>query len=263
MDVEVEWEGGDLHGKVGEHTIQCKVTRLASAIQEEHLHQSDVSTDEHGRQVVVQCFLVPFTILDTDECSLPSGHSMRHKCHAPAVCVNTIGSYECLCLRLDDTPHKRSQEGAADEKFWADIAKQDRSPWELSLNSVDASSCPSTASTHGCCPEFGHSSQGSLCRSLFRCPVDLCRSGHDCVPSAKCELADSPQKRPNFTCKCPRGLMGNGHACRPGIDAKPEPKVKFDGITPTEETLKHNYYCGCATPVVDACAGFPPCTGMI
>jgi hypothetical protein len=55
--------------------------------------------------------------------------------------------------------------------------------------------------------------------------------------------------------------MGNGHACRPGIDAKPEPKVMFDGVTPTDETLKHNYYCGCTTPVIDACAGFPPCKG--
>jgi hypothetical protein len=57
--------------------------------------------------------------------------------------------------------------------------------------------------------------------------------------------------------------MGNGHACRPGIDAKPEPKVMFDGVTPTDETLKHNYYCGCTTPVIDACAGFPPCKGTL
>ena len=262
LDVEVEWEGGNLHGKVGEHTVQCKVTRLASAIQEEHLHKDDViSTSEDGREVIVQCFLVPFTILDTDECSLPSGHSMRHKCHAPAMCVNTIGSYECLCPRLD-APDKKVLEGAADEKFWAEIASQDRSPWELSLDSADASSCPSSPSTNGCCPAYGHTVQGSECRSNFRCPVNSCRATHDCAPNAKCELEASPRKRPNFRCKCPSGLMGSGHACRPGIDAKPEPKVMFDGVTPTEETTKRNF-CGCTAPVVDACAGFPPCKGTM
>jgi hypothetical protein len=56
------------------------------------------------------------------------------------------------------------------------------------------------------------------------------------------------------------GLMGNGHACQKG-DVKPKPMVKYDGVTPTEETLKHNYYCGCTKPEVDACAGFSPCQG--
>jgi hypothetical protein len=54
--------------------------------------------------------------------------------------------------------------------------------------------------------------------------------------------------------------MGNGHRCRPG-DIKPEPKVKFDGKTPTELTVKNNYFCDCTKPVVDPCDGFPPCTG--
>jgi hypothetical protein len=53
--------------------------------------------------------------------------------------------------------------------------------------------------------------------------------------------------------------MGNGRKCRPGIDPKPVPKVMFDGKTPTEETIKNNYYCDCTRPVVDACTGFPPC----
>ena len=56
--------------------------------------------------------------------------------------------------------------------------------------------------------------------------------------------------------------MGNGRACQKG-DAKPKPMVKYDGVTPTEETLKNNYYCGCTKPEVDACAGFAPCQGTI
>jgi hypothetical protein len=55
--------------------------------------------------------------------------------------------------------------------------------------------------------------------------------------------------------------MGNGKTCRPGIDAPPEPKVMFDGVTPTALTVKNNFYCGCTKPKVDACSGFPPCQG--
>jgi len=55
--------------------------------------------------------------------------------------------------------------------------------------------------------------------------------------------------------------MGNGRNCRPGVDASPKPMVRFDGVTPTEETVKNNYYCGCTKPQVDACEGFPPCAG--
>jgi hypothetical protein len=57
--------------------------------------------------------------------------------------------------------------------------------------------------------------------------------------------------------------MGNGKACRPGIDPKPEPKVMFDGVTPTETTIKNNFYCGCNKPIIDACSGFPPCKGTL
>ena len=35
----------------------------------------------------------------------------------------------------------------------------------------------------------------------------------------------------------------------------------FDGVTPTEETVKNDYYCDCTKPVLDACSGFPPCKG--
>jgi hypothetical protein len=56
--------------------------------------------------------------------------------------------------------------------------------------------------------------------------------------------------------------MGNGHKCVPGIDRMPPaPKVMFDGVTATEDTIKQNFYCDCTTPVVDACSGFPTCQG--
>lgn len=237
--------------------MQCKVTRLASVIQDESM---EVFTDDEGRSVVSQCFHVPFSILDTNECTLPLGHVMRHRCHESTICINTIGSYECVCSLLDKSSNPS---GTADPDIWATLASQERSLWELSFNTTGRTSCPSSASTHGCCPESGHTKDGSSCRAAFRCPVDPCAypSRNDCAARATCARQPTPVEDPNYYCQCPLGLMGNGKMCRPGIDPKPEPKVMFDGATPTEETRKHNYYCDCTKPVVDACAGYPPCTG--
>lgn len=84
---------------------------------------------------------------------------------------------------------------------------------------------------------------------------------NDCADNADCVRSEKPTDSPNYTCQCPEGLMGNGRLCQEGIDPKPEPKVMFDGKTPTELTIKNNYYCGCTKPEVDACSGFPPCKG--
>lgn len=262
VDVKVEWSGGDLHGRVGEHVVQCKVTRLASAIHPDNRDGDEAMTqDEDGNDVIVQCFQIPFTIEDTNECELSSGHVMHHRCVGPAICVNTIGSYECLCPKLGDLG--LSFDGVADETFFVNAAQQDRGPWEVSVGRSSESSCPSSASTHGCCAGFAHSKEGQICRSDFRCPVDPCVSGNqsDCDASAQCIRADTPLSKPQYICHCPHGLMGNGHRCRKGIDIEPKPMVKFDGVTPTEETLKNNYYCGCTHPQVDACEGFPACGG--
>ena len=259
VDVEVEWTGSDLHGKVGDHMIQCKVTRLVSAISG-HVPEEETVEDSEGRQVLLQCFQLPFTILDTNECILPEGHVLRHKCQDPALCVNTIGSYDCLCPKLGE-----SQQGdlEGDEGFWKQVAEQPRSPWERSYSSPSKSSCPSSASTHDSCPRLAHSIEGKACRAAFTCPKDPCVAGRNtCSSNAQClRVEENPLATPNHDCVCPKGLMGNGHACGKG-DVKPKPMVKYDGITPTEETLKNNYYCGCTKPEVDACDGFDPCKGM-
>jgi Calcium-binding EGF domain len=261
VDVEVEWTGGDLHGRVGEHIVQCKVTRLASAINLDKRDPGDAITqDQDGRDVIVQCFQLPFTIEDTNECELPGGHAMRHECTEPAMCVNTIGSYECVCPKLGEAG---SIDGTVGQEFFANIAQQGRGSWEVSFGLSSESSCPSSASTFGCCTGFAHSNEGKMCRSGFRCATDPCGAGNlnDCDSSALCVRADTPLSKPQYLCQCPRGLMGNGHRCRKGLDAPPKPMLKFDGVTPTEETLKNNYYCGCNQPQIDACEGFPPCEG--
>ncbi len=348
VDVEVLFTGSEIHRRVGKHTVQCLVTRLlysadangradgagkpaassasasststsvesnentegASELENDNFKFQTRGVDEDGRDVVTQCFLVPFTILDVDECKLPLGHSMRHECIEPAICVNTLGSYECLCPSSMSSDENNTSndtvniELASSEKeeivtqFWNQITQSEtstRTPWEKSLPSSKKSSCPSRASTHGCCDVNGHSLDGSSCRSQFRCPTDPCvntvesesgrdsnsisssrsrsrsrtqknsssnDSGHDCVSTASCIRAATPIDVPSYTCECPPGFMGSGHNCRPGIDViPPRPKVKFDSVTPTDETVQNNFYCGCTKPIVDPCAGYHECTG--
>ncbi|KAL7581786.1 hypothetical protein ACA910_022317 [Epithemia clementina (nom. ined.)] len=279
VNVEVGYHGDDLQGKVGEHLVKCEVTRLASVLPDDMKEQAFV--DDIGRQVVSQCFEVPFTILDTNECTLPLHHPLRHQCRAPAICINTNGSYDCVCPRMADkdaaepttatensaNPRSSSKYPPAgatvDEQFWVDLQAQERGPWEVAYNSSSRSTCVSMASTHGCCPVRANTKDAMLCRSGFHCPISPCAShkDNDCADTAKCVRKHNPNIPKNYECQCPQGFMGNGHKCRPGIDLKPEPKVRFDGVTPTEETIKHNFYCDCTIPVVDACSGFPPCTG--
>ena len=223
-DVVLNWSGSDVHlALVGDHFIQCTVTRL-------------VKTESRDRkELVEQCWEVPFTIVDTDECTLPPGHAMAHKCQWPSKCVNTVGSYECECEAIDTSIS---------------------SPWNVALPS---SSCSGRKTTEGCCSFDAQSDEG--CRTEFSCPVDPCdnpRQKHDCDKMAVCQRTSLPGSKPNYVCKCPHGTLGNGRKCI-SSDAKQVPKVQADGITPTAQTLSRTY-CSCTKPVIDPCDGFYECS---
>jgi Calcium-binding EGF domain len=368
MDVEVEWKGSDFwkvnhdhhhhhhHSmiRVGEHMIQCKVTRSvpSSSTTLSSTSMDNNDDDEYPHQVrdkehnetqqpnddmlsltTTECYHIPFTITDTNECFLPNDHPMKHQCDIHStICVNTIGSYECICPRIlqqeqNDQHHHHYQQQQQQQQqqdnehhgnhdpnqiqfgmtitdpiaFFTllhDNHSNDRTPWELSYKSISQSSCPYQPSTFGCCEDYHHptshptttssstSSSSSSCRAQFHCPIDPCSQPeyNDCSSHATCVRKVTPSIRKvipssstvtatttnhhqhhhphhrEYTCKCPLGYMGNGYQCQKD-DAIPQPKLKYDGITPTDDTIKHHMYCDCTIPIIDPCDGYTSCTG--
>ena len=257
VDVEINWSGAELHRRVGDHIVSCTVTRLAETVNAESPGVSK-TTDEYGREVVSQCYEVPFTISDVDECSLSRSNPWAHQCQLPSVCVNTQGSYECVC---PSGLFPKIPDGSADA-YLEQIGKESRNAWELSTSKGP---CPSKASTFSCCNDDGQSVEGRQCRSQFSCPSDPCSAEPPaCDSSAVCHRTVSPLARPNYTCVCPEGSLGSGKSCPRNSRKRLEPKVKYDGATPTEETrraLEAGAICGCRKPIVDVCDGFPKCPG--
>ena len=147
--------------------VGCTVTRLLEEVTKETDESEgvvedadigEVSVDEFGRRVVSQCFEVPFSILDVNECAAKEGHAWKHACPPLSVCVNTVGSYECLCKSFHRRTYEELISGyqfAADDQFWTDVDAERRSAWEKLLPGASdegVSTCPGgSVIAKGCC----------------------------------------------------------------------------------------------------------------
>ena len=248
QNVQITWDGSTLRQQqngVGLHHVQTLVERSTTSQQ--------------------QCFIVPMEIQDTDECTLPPSHEWYHKCHSSAVCINTIGGYECLCPLLNPQHQsiliekfqanmKSNSIGTTQQQEWDDSISHpfgNRSLWEVNLPissdskiTTAVNKCHGEASTKFCCDSDAHSVQGRICRSTFICPMDPCNSTSSPSPCdaklATCTRSIHPWDTPNFSCTCPEGYIGNGHAC--------------PSTTLTDEDPYSYYLCGCKPIQVDLCA---------
>ena len=108
--------------------------------------------------------------------------------------------------------------------------------------------------------EFEETKNNKKSNRKIKDKTNLTSSSSPCASSATCARTDNPLAHPAYTCTCPKGTIGHGKKCRPGMDPTPQPKVGFDGVTPTSETMQHmKHYCGCTKPTIDPCVGSPPC----
>ncbi|CAN0206003.1 unnamed protein product [Ascophyllum nodosum] len=166
----MDYSGQGINRKVGKFTATAIITRVGPGDVDEEL-----------------CFEIPYEITDTDECMLPVGQPMRHKCHGSTVCRNTLGSYECECTG----------------GFWGEKGSGSPSLDDKPIKMEDGT-CGGEQSTDSCCGRYlpYNVERMAKCREDFKCTSDPCK-GHTCDEHSWCSPGRGYE---DYECPCKDGF---------------------------------------------------------
>ncbi len=126
-------------------------------------------------------------VTDIDECEQKLDH-----CSENADCINTIGSYECIC--------KSGFEGDGYKCHDVDECK-------LGTHTCSAkANCTNTIGSYKCTCIDGYEGDGETCTDIDEC----LRNTHKCSEHATCINLEG-----GYDCECDKGYVGNGYRCEP------------------------------------------------
>lgn len=133
-------------------------------------------------------------VTDIDECD---EKDPKHECDANAICINTIGSYECEC--------KKGFKGPG--RVCADIDECEEGTHDCP---APESFCRNTVGWFACVCSDGYRDEGDEGRNCV--DIDECAVGehNNCHKHAKCINLPG-----TFDCECNDGWFGNGVTCEP------------------------------------------------
>jgi hypothetical protein len=175
--VNIEYEGEALSGKIGKYEITTHFNRYV------------------GANLVSECRTIEYWVEDVNECELG-----LDKCHeTSAVCVNTIGSYECQCRYADYF----GVENSGSVSFTSTFMGKRQEPGSCGRMRDTAECCTSA------CSHDRTSACYERCKEDFKCSNNPCEF-NKCHESAVC-IPDHDLH--TYNCQCNDGYQGNGFSC--------------------------------------------------
>ncbi|XP_038069380.1 fibrillin-1-like isoform X2 [Patiria miniata] len=187
---------------------------------------------------------------DIDECA-----RRLDNCHADATCINTPGSYQCVCnpgfagdgtLCVPIDPRVCADLPCFNGRVpCRDLALQDV------LQTIDlANTALIKLFECGSCPE-GYFGDGETCRDIDECALNL----FECHQNATCINTEG-----GYQCLCDPGYVGDGKRCRQIDPTTCRDNPCFSGVVCTDIPLDRNNIDLDSTEVVKlyACGRCPP-----
>ncbi|XP_053111316.1 protein kinase C-binding protein NELL2 isoform X3 [Hemicordylus capensis] len=169
---------------------------------------------------------------DIDECA-----EGRHYCRENTMCVNTPGSFMCICktgyIRIDDYSCTGALSLFPLKKISAKVRAQPLYGAQLEhdecltnqQNCDENALCFNTVGGHNCVCKPGYTGNGTVCKAFCK---DGCRNGGACIASN--------------VCACPQGFTGP--SCETDIDECSDGFVQCDSRA-TCINLPGWYHCEC------------------